>query len=255
MRESSKRKLDQLHESPLQQDLFGDLPDQDIDDLAASMREEGLHHSVEILSDGTIIDGHQRVRAAQQLGWTEIDVVVRDDLEAEGEAAVERRMIEANALRRQLDIIAMARLYRRLKEIERDCPSEEFTYSDRGDLRDRLAAKLGGRSGRTLDRYERVLATPRAVQNAVSRGDLGLTQALKVADLQTDEQDQIAQQILDGRPAKEVVAEYTARMTQTVDDVMRYRKLLNTLDRELSSLDPVAEHVVGRAVEGSRACR
>ena len=57
MRESSKWRLDQLTENSHQQNLFGDLPDQEIDDLAASMAEEGLHHALEILSDGTIIDG------------------------------------------------------------------------------------------------------------------------------------------------------------------------------------------------------
>ena len=60
----------------------------EIEALARDMDENGLRDPVEVLPDGTLVTGHQRVRAAGLLGWEEIDVVVRHDLADRGDAAV-----------------------------------------------------------------------------------------------------------------------------------------------------------------------
>ena len=91
-----KWKIADLRENPHQQDLFGDLLDGPLDELAADMDLIGQRDPIEILSDGTIIDGHQRRHAAEKLGWEDVDVVVRHDLEFEGEKAIERHMIDVN---------------------------------------------------------------------------------------------------------------------------------------------------------------
>ena len=79
------RNPDDLHDHPSQAGLFGNVPDDDLAELAADMTERGQQIPVEILPDGTIITEHQRVRAARLLQWEEIDVIVRHDLEKEGE--------------------------------------------------------------------------------------------------------------------------------------------------------------------------
>jgi hypothetical protein len=49
------------------------------------LNHHDFQHLVEILPDGVIISGHLRVRAAEPLGWTEIDVMVRTDLAEVGQ--------------------------------------------------------------------------------------------------------------------------------------------------------------------------
>ena len=84
--------LGSLKEHCRQAELFGDVPDDEFDELAESLQREGQRQPIEILPDGTIIAGHQRVRAARHLGWTSIRAVVRHDLAAAGPAAVEQHL-------------------------------------------------------------------------------------------------------------------------------------------------------------------
>ncbi|MFO0881550.1 MAG: ParB/RepB/Spo0J family partition protein [Gemmataceae bacterium] len=201
-----KRLLADLQDHPQQADLVGDLSETELAELAENMRQHGLHHRIDILPNGTILAGHQRVRAARRLGWTEIDVVVRHDLESAGDVAIKQFLVEDNLHRRQMDPLTIARTYRTLKEIEKQCPHNELRWDDRRDIRDRLAKKLGGNiSGRTLDRYEKILNTPRAVQDAVSRGQLPLQKALAITKLSAQQQQTIAESIRQGIPPKEAL--------------------------------------------------
>ena len=76
-----KWKLSRLRDHARQGDLFGDVTAAELDALVADMRKNGQRQPVEILPDGTILAGHQRVRAARLLCWKEIEVIVRRDLE------------------------------------------------------------------------------------------------------------------------------------------------------------------------------
>lgn len=201
-----KWKVADLRENPHQQELFGDLPNAQLDELAADMNANGQRDPVEILPDGTVIDGHQRWRAAVKLGWTEVDVVVRDDLATASEDAVEQHMINVNLHRRQMDPLAIARVYKRAKQIERGWDRDEFSPWGRGELRDRLAKRLGAKSGRTLDRYLRLLDAPRSVQDAVSRGALPMQTAFQVLLMGPHQQEAIARAIAAGQDPRAVIA-------------------------------------------------
>src|SRR6516165_9967558 len=50
----------------------------DLDGLAASMAELGLLQPIVVRPDGKLIAGERRLRAAKQLGWTEIPINVVD---------------------------------------------------------------------------------------------------------------------------------------------------------------------------------
>lgn len=175
-----KWRLSDLRESPHQESLFQNLSKEESEELKASMDAGGLRYPIEIRPDGEIVDGHQRFLAAQALGWEEIDVLVRDDLEHADESTIQTAMIASNLQRRQLRPLEIARLYLRMKEIEQGRPIKNTSHREQQDLRDKLAAKLGTQSGRTLDRYVRLLRAPRAVQDAVSLGKLDVTRALRV---------------------------------------------------------------------------
>jgi hypothetical protein len=51
-----------------------------VDELADSIKRLGQFHQIGLRTDGTLVWGYHRVMAAQQLGWTDIEAIVRDDL-------------------------------------------------------------------------------------------------------------------------------------------------------------------------------
>ena len=54
--------------------------DHAVDDVASAIREFGFRVPVVAKSDGTVVDGHLRLKAAKKLGLTEIPVVLADDM-------------------------------------------------------------------------------------------------------------------------------------------------------------------------------
>ena len=200
-------KISDLKESPYQQALMGDVPAHALDVLIAGMKKKGQRDPIKILPNGEILDGHQRVRAAKKLGWEEIAVIVVDDLEP-GEDTVKVFVIEANLVRRQMDPLAQARAFRQLKEIEKKKPVNKMGQSDREDLRDRIAKSLGEKSGRVLQRVERILDMPRPIQDAFSAKEINQKEALAFASLRKGQRQAAEQEILDGCPVKDVLRKY-----------------------------------------------
>jgi ParB family chromosome partitioning protein len=201
--------ITQLKPHPKQGKYFSATP-QMLQELAEDLKRNGLLQPVEALPDGTLIAGHKRVAAAKLLGWTTITVWVRDDL-AQDPAAAERRLIEDNLNRGQLGPLATARCYRGLKELDRKRAGEALPDFERKELRDRIGQRLGF-SGRTLDRYLRVLeGTPLEVQNAVEAGTLAMTVAEKVAGLKGPQREEIARLIRKGVEPKQAAAQFLGK--------------------------------------------
>lgn len=119
--------IDQLKRSERQDANFHDLSALDLSLLADDMKANGQTTPIEILPDGTVIDGHQRLRAAKLLHWPEVRVLVRDDLK--GKRAAERRMLEANLTRRQLHPLDRIRIAKRFLELEKSSRSGNLSPS------------------------------------------------------------------------------------------------------------------------------
>ena len=209
------RRPEDLKPHPLQNVIVTDVDDATLARLRADLARNGQLQPVEITADDTTIDGHQRVRAAIQLGWERIDVWIRDDLA--DDAAVEKRFLEANLNRRQMSKLEMARAYVALKDNEQrqrrmqkhgDACQHTPLLEARGDLRDKLAS-IFGCSGRTLDRYACVLNTPIEVQQAFERGELKLEEAGRVSHYSKAKQLKVAESIRAGEDAKKAVAKHT----------------------------------------------
>lgn len=205
-----KVQLNSLKPHPKQAQIFSDLSDDELRVLAQDIAANGLRHPIEIMPDGTIIAGHQRVRAVQTLGWTDIDAFVRTDLETE--ADVVERLIQDNLHRRQLDPLAKVRCYMELKKNAQQQPREKRQQYRYGDIRDHLAKQFG-MSGRNLDRLVKILDTPRVVQDAVSGNRLSMKAALAVAGLDEEKQAEIAQLIEAGVDPDAAVATYVSKGT------------------------------------------
>jgi len=228
--------LERLKRHPRQDDNFHPLPAQELEALADDMRRNGQNTPIEVTTDGRPIDGHQRKRAAEMLGWDEVRVLVRYDLEGD-EFAIERRMIEANLHRRQLDALDRVRLARRMLEIEqRREPGGLSQYAEQ-DLRDRIGEALG-MSGRNVQRYLNILNAPMEVQRAHSEGRLSMKLAEKVARLGDAARGEIAAEIAAGGDPAEVVAAHLPEAAPAeVDPDREYEVILAAGTRAFEALD------------------
>ena len=202
-----KYEIAKLKQHPRQKEVFANLSVAQIEELARSLELEGQKQPIEILSDGTIVCGHQRTHAARRLGWTQIDAVVRTDLENLGDAAVFDLLVRDNLEGRQLDELEVAKCYLKLKENNKRLPKERRAACKGMDLRDQLAKRFK-MSGRNLDRLKLVLDSPKEVQKAVSAKKLSIQQAGKVAPMPLTTQNEIAERIAMGENPETVVKEY-----------------------------------------------
>ncbi len=238
------RSISDLTRHPRQDANFHPLSDDELARLADDMKQSGQRTPIEVTPDGRIIDGHQRLRAARKLGWATVTVVVRYDLVGD-EAAIERRMIEANLNRRQLDVLDRVRLARRMLEIDEKKRPGGLSQCDEQDLRDRVGEALG-MSGRNAQRYLNILIAPMEVQRAHSEGKLSMRLAEKVARLEEAAQEEIAGEIrAGGDPAAVVAARLPKAAPAEVDPDREHDVLLAAATRALAALDGREDEVRG----------
>lgn len=191
--EHTKWPVANLRPHPKQEAHFNELPIAMIRALAADIKINELGEPLEILPDGTLISGHQRLRAVRELEWETVSVRVRHDLANQPKKAAEHRLIECNANKRQLTLLEQARCYRLLKE---SAPPAAKRDSG-GDLRDELAKRMG-KSGRSLDRLLPLLELPREIQQAVDEKKIPVKTATALAKLPREAQDRVVQAIIQG---------------------------------------------------------
>ncbi len=148
---------------------------EDLADLEASLRTSGLLQPISVrpAASGTgfeLIAGERRLRAAQRLGWTEIDAVVRviDDRDLLSLALVE------NLQRADLNPIEEAEGYQRL--------ITEFALTQQ-DVADAV-----GKDRSTVANFLRLLALPASVRRLVWEGTLTLGHARALLALGQEEQ-------------------------------------------------------------------
>ena len=83
----------------------------DIKEMADSLARYGLLHPIIIDQDNVLVAGHRRLLGAMELGWSEIDVTRRDDLDEVQRKELE---LEENLRRKDLDWPEEARAVRDL---------------------------------------------------------------------------------------------------------------------------------------------
>lgn len=235
--------LASLKPHPRQNDFFAATSEAEVRELAADMKRRGQQEPIHCLSDGTIIRGHRRVRAAKLLGWEMIQAVVRNDLGDAGDDEVIDELIADNLMRQQLDELSLARCYHELKRtrsLERD--------SEGGDVRDCLATRLNcGKSGRSLDRLERLLQLPRDVQDMISHGSLNKTQGEGILKLSQQDRAKLIGAFRSGEAVRVVLRRFgivKSTTSKSAHDLGRellafFQKHLGELHGNLTKLDRV----------------
>jgi len=130
--------------------------DEQLDELAASIRENGILQPLVVVTSGSgyeLVAGERRLRAAARAGLDKVPVVVR-------EAATDAEMLELalveNLQREDLGPLERARAYRRLLD-------------QHGLVQEDIARKVG-KSRTSIANTLRLLALPQPVLDAIEQG-------------------------------------------------------------------------------------
>ncbi|OFW14295.1 MAG: hypothetical protein A3F70_08195 [Acidobacteria bacterium RIFCSPLOWO2_12_FULL_67_14] len=141
------------------------LDDEKLDELAASIRSNGIIQPILVRRTGAtyrIIAGERRWRAAQRAGLLKVPVVVRNVPDGAERQLLELALVE-NLQREDLNPIDEALAYQRL--------ADEF-----GLTQDQIAAAVG-KDRTSVANYLRLLRLPEEVRGALASGSLSMGHA------------------------------------------------------------------------------
>lgn len=148
--------------------------EEDLDDLTASLRENGLLQPIVVrpATDGggkwELVAGERRWRASMRLGWKEIAAVVRD---VDDRTLLVLALVE-NLQRSQLSALEEAEGYQRL--------AEEF------ELTQQQVAEVVGKDRSTVANAVRLLNLPASVRQLMRDGRLSAGHARALLGLEDD---------------------------------------------------------------------
>ncbi|MBB1034622.1 ParB/RepB/Spo0J family partition protein [Dietzia sp. CQ4] len=143
-----------------------------IDELADSIKAEGLHQPIIVAPDGdefVVVLGNSRHAACAQLGWETIPCIVRDDLDTEEK--VLSAMLAENCARNDLTITEEGDAFQRLLDL---------------DLSPATVGKRAGRSRKQVSDRVTIASQPEKVRQAVDDRQISLANALTLAELEDD---------------------------------------------------------------------
>lgn len=224
--------LDRLEQHPRQHEFFIAPTEVQLEELAADLERRGQQEPIHITPGGTLIRGHRRVAAARLLGWKKLKAVVRHDLSDPQSDETVSELINDNIKRQQLDDLALARCYRELK---RTAPSRGGAS---GDVRDQLAAHLNcGKSGRSLDRLERLLRLPRDIQDLITNKQLNKDQGERILRLPKKLQQEVFQALRNAENIPAVLRRFgIIKSTNTRTPAELGEELLRFFNRNLPAV-------------------
>jgi hypothetical protein len=205
------RKLADLKRNPHQDEFFGPDDENSILELAADIEQRGLQMSPIVLPNNTIVSGHLRWLALQRLGYEEVEVVVRYDLEEDPDGAFSEFLLE-NTTRRQNSKLVTTKCYLKMHKIEarRQSPRSAQTKVPRRNYLKRLSQLLGC-TERNADRYMKLASATSELQQAFERGKVKLELAATIAGASPELQRSIVGEVNAGASPKELVKRHFSR--------------------------------------------
>lgn len=185
--------LSNLKCHPRNDEFFSNVEGEEFERLKQSIQELGILTPLRISADMTIISGHQRYRAAQELGLAKVPVVMDYDLENEDEKLVQ--LIAANFGRMKNDPVKQGRWiaeYERLRGVRRGNNQFNRVHNNCESISQEVIAKELGVHVNTLVNLKRLNTLLPEIQEIISDGRISATTGFKlVARLSEDEQHEL----------------------------------------------------------------
>lgn len=158
--------------------------------LAQSIREGGVLQPLLVRSDGVLVDGERRFRAAVMADATTVPVLIEDEKLDDGD--VISRQLTANCQREDLNPMEVARAARDMIETK-------------GLSAEEAARKLGF-SPAKLSRALALLTLPESIQGLVEAGKLTASSAYQISLVDDPgRQQELAEETVAGRLSRETV--------------------------------------------------
>jgi ParB family transcriptional regulator, chromosome partitioning protein len=148
---------------------------EELAELQASLRVSGLLQPITVRKVGAdayeLIMGERRLRAASQIGWTEIPAVIKDSRDVDDRALLTLALVE-NLQRADLNPVEEAQGYKRL--------TDEF------GLTQQQVADAVGKDRSTIANFLRVLSLPTSVRQMLNNGLITVGHARALLALSDD---------------------------------------------------------------------
>ena len=155
-------KIDKLKPHPALK-RFPVLPDAKFQQIKSGMAKRGLDSPLQATSKFVLMDGRHRLRAAKELGWSEIQVLIREDLTGKSERDILRALFALNHERRQQSLLESVEV---LLELRDDDPTLNM-------------AEITGASDKQIRNLARIVRGPRELLAAVKAGaSKGVSEAM-----------------------------------------------------------------------------
>ena len=207
-----------------------EISEQKLAELTASIKEKGVIQPLLVRAQKEgyeLIAGERRLRAAKQLGFTQLPVIIKD---VNDDEALQLSLIE-NIQREELNPLEEAKAYQRLVD--------EFAYSQ-----ERIA-QMVGKNPSSISNTLRLLKLPKEIQAALSKGLITMGHARTILGLKNiAEQGLIFQRTLtEGLSVRELEHLTAARVTKG-----RKSRRQTGHDPHLVAIEEQLQHILGTKV-------
>lgn len=240
-----------LRPHPRNDEFFSNIEGEEFNRLKESIKELGILTPLRVAKDMTIISGHQRYRAAQELGLEDLPVIVDESLKDDDEKVVQ--LIAANFGRMKNDPVKQGRWiaeYERLRGVRQGSAYQKAGRNNFAQVsQEDIAAELGVDS-RTLQNLKKLNTLLPEIQEIISEGRISATTGFKlIARLSESEQHELLASLPEAQ-------KLTQSQVQSYVDQIRGLKAQNaTLSAEKEAAEKDANRWKEEAVEAARAVK
>lgn len=213
MKELINISADVLKVHPRNAEFFDDISGEEYERFKKSIGEDGILSPLLVSPDMMVISGHQRLKAAKELGIKLVPVIIREDLVDEDDKL--KKLLVANFGRSKNDPVKQGKIY---KEYESLCG---VSVGRPNKLRNNFAitqeqiAKEFNIDVRTIQNLKRLTALPQELQDLISDGKITATTGYKLLTRLSEEEQQQLIESLD------VTKKLTQREVQEYVDRIR----------------------------------
>lgn len=173
---------------------FEPYTDEALENLAASIAENGLLSPIIVTADGDkyrIIAGHNRARACEKLGWTEIDAIVKDT----DEDHAQLMMLDTNLCQRHsLSVVELIKAYKMQFDVLNRIMGKKKGLKT-------LMAEQYGVTRKTIERYLKCANLEECLLALLNNGRFNILTAVHLADLSAGNQSVLADWLNDNPKA------------------------------------------------------
>lgn len=241
--------LSNLKCHPRNDEFFSDMEEEKFELFKESIVRDGIITPLVISADFTIISGHQRYRAAQELGLKKVPVIVDYNLENEDDMV--EKLISSNFQRMKNDPVKQGRWiaeYERLRGVRQGSARQKVDQHNVGQVSQEDIARELGVTTITLQRLKSLNTILPELQDIISEGRISATTGFKlIARLSVDEQ----HELLAALPETQ---KFTQTQVQSYVDQIRGLEAQNaTLAAEKEAAVQDAQNWKKDAVEATKA--